>query len=276
MYTYINNGIIDFLTLVVKAEKFGDYDYSENQIQFVFMAIAGEYVEGVVIEHEYLDNTKRVFYILEKPGEVIRLSQKGIDFLSKGNGGNIMNHKKRMDILKTILTSLYDGNKLNQINFDEFTQQNYYEVLDWGQESSYVRGIEINKGGPGNSVIGMVSHKAELTEKGVQLVEGELDKVVSTQSINQTFNFDGPVNGSTFGTNSTINNNFSDAIKQLKSYVSELPDDERVIGEELIEITSNTVVKPGAFKRFTSFLENHPKVVGYLGHSLVWLFANKD
>lgn len=145
--------------------------------------------------------------------------------------------------------------------------KNFEMAIDFG----YVRKLKLHKMW---GITEIVLSNAYITEAGFDFLEGK--KPESNPQFVQHNTFNAPVSGSSFGTNNPIVNNFNNSLDNLENFIASLPKEEQKIANEILETIKSQDVKPGMFKKFSSFFEKHPNIVGYLGQATVWALTNPD
>lgn len=180
-----------------------------------------------------------------------------------------MNYSTKKIKLKEVLTQLHDGIEGGEITAEklECSDSDFDKILEMGDANGYINGLKIIKTKDKNIIR---TDNLTLTEKGATYLKPNKPSIATNQTTN-TFNFgDGDYSNSGFGSDFTVNNNLSNAVSDLKKYVSELPEEDRKIGNELVEVVEEQEIKKSKFSRFADFLENHPKAIELTGKAIVW------
>lgn len=169
---------------------------------------------------------------------------------------------KRIEILK----QLYDTGKIDEkslgLDYPIFTQ-----LLEEIQEDGHISGAKFAKS---KTSLTVWHDNVRLSDKGAQLVNPTEEKEITST----TFNFHGgDFRGAGFGSNITINNKWDESLDELKNYINDLDQEEKIIGNEMVKIIESKDIKPGIFSRFAGFLEKHPNVVSLAGKAIVWALS---
>ena len=171
--------------------------------------------------------------------------------------------------IKEILEQLYTEGKITPEKLN-LSQLDLAHILENAKRNDYIGGVSITKT---KSTPVIWYDDAYLTEEGKNYLYPEKKSTIEKN----TFNFhNGDFRGSGFGSDITIENNWSYSLDELKNYVSTLSESDQEIGNELIEVVEKQDFKKGTLSRFSGFLEKHPNVVNYVGKVIVWALSNPD
>lgn len=181
-----------------------------------------------------------------------------------------MDYSTKENKMKEVLKQLYDGIEGKEITPTklECSTKDFNSILEMAQENGYINGFKIAPTKDGGV---SWTDKVTLTQKGATYL-----KPIKRPQTTNTFNITGNVHGSAFGSDITLTNNWSHSVENLKEYVSELPEEDKKIGTELIEAVKAEKLEKGVFSKFSSFLEKHPKLVELTGKAIVWSLLNAN
>lgn len=229
------------------------YNYLINQ-GYIHGAKVEEYMSGAMVygASVFLTNKGEVFLkqLLEKE-KPIRMTAK--------------NSHEQMQIF---LERVEDNDDELEIPNDRVRKKDYFDLANEAISMELVKGLSIQYASdePFFIIDGM-----RVTKKGFEVMENDFEQS-NSETKGTVFNFNGgDFSGAQIGTNNIQNNNYGNTLNEIEQYLSKLSESEKAEAVEIVEIVKSTEKeKSGALSKFTSFLENHPKLVELTGKLLVW------
>lgn len=229
------------------------YNYLINQ-GYIHGAKVEEYMSGAVVygASVFLTNKGEVYLkqLLEEE-KPIRMTAK--------------NSHEQMQIF---LERVEDNDDELQIPNDRVREKDYFDLANEAISTGLVRGLSIKYA---SNKPFFIKHEMRVTKKGFEIMENDFEQS-NSETKGTVFNFNGgDFSGAQIGTNNVQNNNYGNTLKEIEQYISNLSEIEKKEAVEIVEIVKSTEKeKSGALSKFTSFLENHPKLVELTGKLLVW------
>ncbi|WEG72432.1 hypothetical protein [Vagococcus intermedius] len=155
-----------------------------------------------------------------------------------------------------------------QIPNDRMREKDYFDLVQEAISTGLVKGLSIKYA---SNKPFFIRHEMRVTTRGFEIMENDF-KQRNNETSGTVFNFNGgDFSGAQIGTNNIQNNNYGNTLNEIEKYLSTLSDSEKVEAVEIVEIVkSENKEESGALSKFTSFLENHPKLVELTGKLLVW------
>lgn len=185
-----------------------------------------------------------------------------------------MDYSTRENKMKEVLKHLYNGVEGGELTPEKFTWsiKDFNSILTMAQDNGYIKGFKMTKTKDGGV---SWTDEVTLTQEGAAYLKPNKQSVPLSQTTNH-FNITGNVQGSAFGTNATVNNNWSDSMETLKEYISKLPEEDKEIGNELVKVVETEKLEKGMLSKFSDFLGRHSELVELTGKVIVWSLANID